>query len=63
MLRTIRDFDDVPVFLTLLLVTDNIGEALEHIRTHAVEQFGLVERSHDTVASARRAGRVMEQSR
>jgi hypothetical protein len=36
---TIDDAD-----LKLLLVTDNIGDALEHIRTHAVEQFGLVER-------------------
>jgi hypothetical protein len=24
-------------------VTDNIGDALERIRTHAVKQFGLVE--------------------
>ena len=37
--HTIDDAD-----LKLLLVTDNIGDALEHIRTHAVEQFGLVER-------------------
>jgi hypothetical protein len=36
---TIDDAD-----LKLLLVTDNIGDALEHIRTHAVEQFRLVER-------------------
>jgi uncharacterized protein (TIGR00730 family) len=37
--RTIDEAD-----LKLLLVTDNISDALEHIRTHAVEQFGLVER-------------------
>ena len=44
-LRDMVSFGTIsPEDLDLLLFTDSIDEAMEHIRKHAVEQFGLVRR-------------------
>jgi predicted Rossmann-fold nucleotide-binding protein len=45
LLRHLADQGTIDVNdLALLLITDDVNEALEHIRSHAVERFGLTPR-------------------
>ncbi len=43
--------------LDLLLITDSVSEALQHIERHAVQQFGLTRRETAAIDVARRAPR------